>query len=60
MAVNLNAATIKEDSSTSITIQSSGADSKRPIVLREKDGKWYLWENLLLADIRKPARISGW
>lgn len=43
-----------------LTIQSSGADSKRPIVLREKDGKWYLWENLLLADIRKPARISGW
>lgn len=41
-------------------IQSSGADSQRPIVLREKEGKWYLWENLLLADIRKPANLSGW
>ncbi|NLC97035.1 MAG: hypothetical protein GX675_05660 [Erysipelotrichaceae bacterium] len=43
-----------------LLIQSSGADSKRPIVLREKDNKWYLWENMLLSDIRKPASLNVW
>ena len=43
-----------------LTLQSSGADSKRPIKLRKKDTKWYLWENMLLADIRPPAGSEGW
>lgn len=42
-------------------LQSSGADSPRPIVLRQaKDGKWYLWEQMLLADIRPPASQNPW
>ncbi|MGN0543902.1 MAG: DUF6935 domain-containing protein [Acutalibacteraceae bacterium] len=42
-------------------IPSGGADSPRPIQLREaKDGKWYLWEQFLLADIRQPESANPW
>lgn len=39
---------------------SSGADTPRPIVMRQKDDKWYMWEQFLLPDIRKPASKSDW
>lgn len=42
-------------------IRSGGADSLREIVLREaKDGKWYLWDQFLLSDIRKPESENPW
>lgn len=42
-------------------LQSGGADSPRPIQLRQaKDGKWYLWEQFLLADIRQPESSNPW
>lgn len=41
-------------------LTSSGADSPRPIKLRQKDDKWFVWEQMLLADIRKPKRLSEW
>lgn len=41
-------------------ITSSGADTPRPIVLRQKDDKWFMWEQFLLPDIRKPASKSDW
>lgn len=43
-------------------LQSGGADSPRPIVLRNKPstGEWFLWEQLLLADIRKPVAQDEW
>ena len=42
-------------------IKSGGADSARPVNLRQaKDGKWYLWEQLLLADIRQPESTNPW
>lgn len=41
-------------------IKSSGADHARQIKLRQKDDKWYLWEQMLLADIRKPASVDTW
>lgn len=42
-------------------IPSGGADSPRPIQLREaKDGKWYLWEQYLLTDIRQPESANPW
>ena len=38
-----------------------GADSPRPVKLREaKDGKWYLWEQYLLTDVRAPASTDPW
>ena len=43
-------------------VKCSGADSPRPIKLRLKPsaGKWYLWEQYLLPDIRKPVALDDW
>lgn len=42
-------------------VASGGADSPRSIQLRlAKDGKWYLWEQYILADIRKPESEDPW
>ena len=42
-------------------IPSGGADNPRPVQLREaKDGKWYLWEQFLLPDIRQPESFNPW
>lgn len=42
-------------------IASGGADSPRSIKLRQaKDGKWYLWEQYLLAGIRQPESSNPW
>lgn len=43
-------------------LNSSGADSLRPITLRKKasTGEWFLWEHTFLADIRKPKSQDEW
>ncbi len=42
-------------------IRSGGADNPREILLRlAKDGKWYLWEQFLLAGIRAPESSNPW
>ena len=42
-------------------VQSGGADSLRQVQVRlAKDGKWYLWEQMILADIRKPESENPW
>ena len=42
-------------------IASGGADSPRPIRLRMKgDGRWFLWEQYLLPDIRHPKASDPW
>lgn len=42
-------------------IRSGGADSARYVTLRNaKDGKWYLWEQFLLSDIRAPESTNPW
>jgi len=43
-------------------IRSGGADSPRQIKLRQKPstGQWFLWEHLLLADVRKPVSADPW
>lgn len=42
-------------------IRSGGADSPRQVQLRlAKDGKWYLWEQFLLAGIRQPESLNPW
>ena len=44
-----------------LLVQSNGADSLRQVQVRlAKDGKWYLWEQMLLADIRKPENTDPW
>lgn len=42
-------------------LKSGGADNPREIVLRlAKDGKWYLWDQFLLAGIREPESANPW
>lgn len=43
-------------------VRSGGADSPRQIKLRLKPstGQWFLWEQFLLADIRKPVSADPW
>ncbi len=49
-----------EEGYARLLIKSSGADTERPIVLRKKGDQWFLWENLLLPSIRKPAEQDLW
>ena len=43
-------------------IKSGGGDNPRQIKLRTKPstGQWFLWEQFLLADIRKPVSADPW
>ena len=43
-------------------LQSGGADSPRPVQLRQKpsSGEWFLWEQMLLSDIRIPVSEDPW
>ncbi len=44
-----------------LSIRSGGADNPREVVLRKaKDGKWYLWEQYLLVDVRPPESTNPW
>lgn len=48
------------DGYTKLYINSSGADSARPLTLRQKGDKWYLWEQFLMVGIRIPAKDDPW
>ncbi len=42
-------------------VRSSGADNPREIVLRKKaDGKWLLWDQVILVGIRDPKSADPW
>ncbi len=43
-------------------LKSSGADSVRPVQLREKasSGQWFLWDQMLLSQIRSPVSADPW
>ena len=44
-----------------LLISSGGADSPRSVTLRKTGGgKWYLWEQNLLSDIRIPKSQDAW
>ena len=44
-----------------IQVETTGADSRRRITLREKDGRYYLWEySNVLTGIRLPASQDPW
>ena len=51
-----------EDGYASLYLQSGGADSPRPVKLRNKPstGEWFLTDQMLLASIRKPASEDPW
>lgn len=44
-----------------LELHSGGADSPREVLLRKaKTGKWHLWEQYLLPDIRPPESENPW
>lgn len=44
-----------------IWLESGGADSPRYVDVRlAKDGKWYLWEQYILSDVRPPESTNPW
>ena len=59
--VSENPYSYQEQGYAKLYLQSGGADSPRPVRLRlAKDGKWYLWEQNLLAGIRQPESANPW
>lgn len=51
-----------EDGYALLYLRSGGADSPRPVKLRKKPstGEWFLWEQMLLSQIRKPVSEDSW
>lgn len=43
-----------------LQLQSFGADNPRQVTLRRKGDQWMLWDQMLLADIRTPAKDDPW
>lgn len=51
----------RQEGYAKLELRSGGADSPRAVQLRKaKDGKWYLWEQFLLPDIRRPESQNPW
>ena len=61
ISVSTNPYSYENEGYVKLFIRSGGADNPREVVLREaKDGKWYLWDQFLLPDIRKPESSNPW
>lgn len=61
ITVKENPYSYSEENYANLYIASGGADSPRSVKMRlAKDGKWYLWEQFLLSDIRKPESSNPW
>lgn len=54
--------TFAEAGYAKLYLQSGGADSPRPVQIREKatSGEWFLWDQMLLSEIRKPVSDDPW
>lgn len=50
----------QNDGYARLQMHSFGADNDRPITLRRKGDQWLLWEQMLLSDIRIPAKDDTW
>ena len=61
ITVGDNPYSYENDGYAKLFVTSGGADSPREILIREaKDGKWYLWEQYILSDIRQPESANPW
>ena len=61
ITVEENPYSYQNEGYATLWIKSSGADTPRQVQMRHaKDGRWYLWENFLLPDIRIPASEDPW
>lgn len=62
VTVSENPYSYQENGYAKLYLKSSGADSPRPVQLRYKasTGEWFLWEQMLLSEIRQPAAADPW
>ena len=61
VTVEDNPYSYQNDGYATLYLRSGGADNPRPVTLRRRgDGKWLLWEQVLLADIRAPKSEDPW
>ena len=62
ITISENPHSFQEQNYATLYIRSSGADSPRPIRLRlqPSSGRWFLFEQFLLSDIRIPASEDPW
>lgn len=62
ITISANPYSFNDANYAKLYIQSSGADSPRQITLRCKPstGEWFLWEQMLLSDIRVPVSADPW
>ena len=62
LTISTNPYTFAEDGYAKLYMSSGGADSPRPVQMRLKpsSGEWFLWEQMLLSDIRPPAASNPW
>ncbi len=58
--VQSNAYSYTEEGYAKLYVQSGGADSLRSITLRRKGDQWFLWEQMILADVRRPRSADPW
>ena len=61
VTVEDNPYSYQNDGYATLYLRSGGADNPRPVTLRKRgDGKWLLWEQVLLADVRPPKSEDPW
>ena len=61
IVVSENPYSYENEGYAKLYLTSGGADSPRAVQLRQaKDGKWYLWEQFILVDIRQPESADPW
>ena len=60
--ISTNPYTYQTENMATLHLKSAGADSLRQISLRKKPstGQWFVWDILLLSDIRTPAAQNPW
>lgn len=60
ITISDNPYSYQENGYAVLYLSSGGADSPRQIKLRQKGEQWFLWEQMILSDIRKPAAEDPW
>lgn len=59
--VSENPYSYQNEGYATLYVTSGGADSPRSVQMRlAKDGKWYMWDQFILADIRQPESANPW
>ena len=61
ITVSENPYSYQNEGYAKLFVRSGGADSPRELLMRKaKDGKWYLWDQFILSDIRQPESSDPW